>query len=181
MPGIENVTAASPLPLDGGIVNVPWATEAAASDPAGFRQANFHVVRARYFETLKTRLIAGRTFVEDDDKANTDRVVIDDHLAARAFANEPAVGRTLVIRNLAGNGPNAAQNVKVQVIGVVAHQRHESMAADGRETMFFVDQFFNPGFANRWAIRTSGDPEAVAQAVKSANRQSPVISHQTPD
>jgi len=168
LPGVEGVTAANPLPLDGGILNVPWATEADASDPAGFRQANFHVVRPGYFETLRTRLIAGRTFTDDDDHPQTDRVVIDDVLAARAFPNQPAVGRTLVLRNLRANGPNAPQNERVQVIGVVAHQRHESLLAPGREAIFLVDQYLNAGFASRWAVRTSGDPVSLALAVKAA-------------
>ena len=40
--------------------------------------ANFFVVRPDFFETMKTRVIAGRTFTEDDNKADQEpRVVID--------------------------------------------------------------------------------------------------------
>ena len=72
MPGVEAVSAATPLPLDGGNQNIPWATEAAgASDPSAFRQANFFVVRPNFFETLKTPLVAGRTFTDDDNEAGS--------------------------------------------------------------------------------------------------------------
>ena len=127
IPGVLGVTAATPLPLDGGSQNVPWATEAGASDPSAFRQANFHNVRPGYFETLRTKLLAGRTFTEEDNVAGTTKVIIDDMLAARAFPGATAVGRTLLMRNLRPNGPNAPQNERVEVIGVVAHQRHESL------------------------------------------------------
>ena len=71
IPGVLGVTAATPLPLDGASQNVPWATEAGASDPTAFRQANFHTVRHGYFETLKTRLLAGRTFTDEDNVTGT--------------------------------------------------------------------------------------------------------------
>jgi len=168
IPGVLGVTAATPLPLDGGTQNVPWATEAGASDPSAFRQANFHNVRPGYFETLRTKLLAGRTFTDEDNVAGTTKVVIDDMLAARAFPNAAAVGRTLLMRNLRPNGPNAPQNERVEVIGVVAHQRHESLVEAGREAIFVVENFFGPGAAGRWAIRTSGPPESVAQSVRAA-------------
>ena len=168
IPGVLGVSAANPLPLDGGSTNVPWATEAGAADPAAFRQANFHSVRPGYFETLRTRILAGRTFTDEDNLETSTRVVIDDMLAARAFPGASAVGRTLLVRNLRANGPNAPQNEKVEVIGVVAHQRHESLIEPGREAIFFVEGFLGPGSANRWAIRTSGAPEAIAPVVRAA-------------
>jgi len=169
IPGVLRVSAASPLPLDGGTVNVPWATETAgASDPTAFRQANWHAVRPGYFETLKTKLIAGRTFTDEDNTAQTTRVIVDELLAARAFPNGSAVGQTLLVRNLRGNGPKAPQNEKVEVIGVVAHQRHETLLAEGREAIFFVDEYFGAGTATRWTVRTSGAPETIAPSVRAA-------------
>src|SRR5207247_6942118 len=96
------------------------------------------------------------------------KVVMADLVAALAFPGSSAVGRTLLVRNLRGNGPNAPQNEKVEVIGVVAHQRHESLVEPGREAVFFVESFFGPGAAGRWAVRTSGEPQAIAQAVRTA-------------
>ena len=168
IPGVSGISAANPLPLDGGLLNVPWATDRGAADPSAFRQANFFVVRPGYFEALKTRLIAGRTFTEDDNQARTDKVVIDEIVAARAFPHESPVGRTLLVRNLRTAAPNAPQNERVEVIGVVGHQRHESLAAEGREAIYFVDRYLGPGFANRWVVRTSGEPASLAPAVRAA-------------
>src|SRR5262249_24763462 len=162
------VSAAGPLPLDGGTSNIPWATEAGAADPSAFRQADFHAVRPGYFETLRTKLIAGRTFTTDDNKAPARIVVIDSLLAAPAFPNESAVGKRLLVRNLRPNTPNAPQNDEVEVIGVVQHQRHESVSVEGREGIFFVEQYerLGPGSAPRWIIRTKGQPEAIGGAVR---------------
>jgi putative ABC transport system permease protein len=169
IPGVESVSAAGPLPLDGGVTNIPWATpEAGAADPSAFRQANFHTVRPGYFETLKTKLIAGRTFTKDDNNPNTKYVVVDDLLAAKAFPNTSPIGKILLVRNLRGNGPDASLNVTVEIIGVVRHQRHESMSTEGRAAIFFVDQYLGPGTANRWAVRTKGQPEAIGGEVRAA-------------
>src|SRR5439155_17631958 len=67
IPGVVDATAALPLPLDGQLINGRWGTEAAVTDPTKYRQANYHVVVPGYFETLRTRLIAGRTFTEADN------------------------------------------------------------------------------------------------------------------
>jgi predicted permease len=168
VPGVVSVTAAGPFPLDGGPASIPWATEEAGSvDPAAFRQANFHVVRPGYFETMRTRLIAGRTFTDaDNTPEQINKVVIDDMVAAQAFPGGSAVGRTLLVRNLAP-APNAPTNVKVEVVGIVAHQRHETLAAPGREAIFFLDGYFGFGVP-RWAVRTTGDPMASAAAIAAA-------------
>jgi putative ABC transport system permease protein len=169
LPGVESVAASSPFPLDGGTANIPWATEEAGSaDPAAFRQANFFYVTPGYFETMKTRLIAGRTFTEADNTLETaNKVVIDDLVAAQAYPNGSAVGRMLLVRNL-NPGPNGPANNRVEIIGVVAHQRHETLAVAGREGLFLVDAYSGHGGASRWAVRSAGDPAALAASVSAA-------------
>src|SRR6185436_2520791 len=55
-----------------------------------------------------------------------------------------------------------------EIIGVVAHERHQTLAADGREAIFFADGHLGGANANRWAIRTTGDPNAIISAVRAA-------------
>jgi predicted lysophospholipase L1 biosynthesis ABC-type transport system permease subunit len=57
------------------------------------------------------------------------------------------------------------------VIGVVQHARHETLAADGREAMYFTDGFFGHGAAGRWAVRTAGDPSRLAASARAAVRE----------
>jgi putative ABC transport system permease protein len=171
IPGVVSVTAATPLPLDGILINGRWGTEAAVNDPAKFRQADFHVVLPGYFEAMKTRLIAGRTFADpdnhvDDPKAGAPRlVVIDDQVAALAFPNQPAVGRRLLLRAI------TPEPEWFEVIGVVGHQRHAGLATPGPEAVFFTDAYFGHGTAGRWAVRTTGDPSQIAAAVRAAAKE----------
>ena len=170
IPGVSGATAATPLPLDGVLINGRWGTETAVSDPTKFRQANFHGVLPGYFEALHTRLIAGRFFTEADNVIDqkTDmprQIIIDENLAALAFRGQPAVGKRLLLRITT---PEAEW---YDVIGVVGHQRHSSLAAAGPEAIFVMDGHFGHGFANRWAVRTSGDPNQIVAAVRAAVAQ----------
>jgi putative ABC transport system permease protein len=170
IPGVIGVTAAAPLPLDGQPISARWGTETAVSDPSTFRQATFHAVLPGYFETLRTRLIAGRTFTDTDNnidqKTDTPKqMIIDDSMAALAFRGAPAVGKRLLIR------VNSPEPEWYEVIGVVQHQRHGSLAVAGPEAMFIPNGHFGHGFAGRWAVRTVGDPHQVVSAVRAAVAQ----------
>jgi len=160
LPGVTAVTAAFPFPLDGGLANLRWGREDAVADPAHFRQANVFTVLPGYFETLRTRLIEGRTFTEADNNADAKVVIIDQLLAAKAFPHESPVGKRLLIRVI------TPEPLWYEVIGVVEHQRHESLAEDGREAAYFTDGYDGPGAVGRWALRVEGDPARLVPLVR---------------
>jgi putative ABC transport system permease protein len=117
------------------------------------------MVRPGYFETMKTPLLAGRTFARADNDPMRNVVVVDQLLAAKAFPNQPAVGKRILIRI------RTPEPEFVEIIGVVAHQRFTSLADPGREQVFVTDGFMGFG-APKWAIRTAGDPASVAALVR---------------
>jgi predicted permease len=170
IPGVTGVTAATPLPLDGLLVNGRWGTDAAVADPSKFRQATYHFVIPGYFETLHTRLIEGRLFTDADNNIDqrTDlprQVIIDDAVAALAFHGESAVGKRLFLRI------TTPEPEWYDVIGVVGHQRHASLAVPGPEAIFILNGHGGHGAAARWAVRTAGEPLQLAPAVRAAVAQ----------
>ncbi len=160
LPGVVDATAASPLPLDGREANARWGTEAALTDPSKFGQATTHVVLPGYFAAMRTRIIEGRDYTDADGRPDSRYLIVDRLLAAKAFPGQSAVGKTIVARI------NTQEPQRYEVIAVVDHQRHASLAKDGREAMFVADGYFGHGAANRWAVRTTGDPSALAGAVR---------------
>jgi predicted permease len=165
IPGVTAVTAANPLPLDGGIIFGRYGPDEALTDASKFLTGNFHIVLPGYFEALGTRVLEGRTFTDADNAPNIKRVMVDNLMAARLWPRQSAVGKQLLARV---NTPEAEH---YEVIGVVEHQRHEGLASDGREAMFFADGFFGHGAVNRWALRVQGDPMKVVPAVRDALAQ----------
>ncbi len=160
IPGVTSVTAANPFPLADQVFPIRWGTEQAISDPSKFQAVDYQVVLPGYFKTLRTPLLAGRTFTEADNSAHRNLVVIDQLLAAKGFPHESAVGKRILIRI------RTPLPEWVEVIGVVAHQRDTSLAEMGREQIYFTDGFLGHGFATRWAIRAVGDPAKYEKIVR---------------
>jgi len=160
IPGVHSVTASFPLPLAGGFSPVRWGGAEAQEDPSKFQAADLQIVLPGYFEAMGTRLLAGRTFTQDDSSPDKNLLVVDQALAAKAFPNESAVGKRILYRV---RTPEAQWG---EIIGVVAHQRNKSLIEPGREQLYVADGYLNNRAANWWALRTDGDPLLIASSVR---------------
>jgi putative ABC transport system permease protein len=165
IPGVKSVTASNPLPLAGGFSPVRWGGAEAQADPSKFQAADLQIVLPGYFEAMGSKLIAGRTFTTDDSSPERNLLIVDEALAAKAFPNESAVGKKILFRV---RTPEAQWG---EIIGVVAHQRNTSLVEAGREQLYVTDGYLNHGPANWWALRTDGDPKALANAVREVVRR----------
>jgi hypothetical protein len=165
IPGVKSVTASFPLPLAGGFSPVRWGGSEAQGDPSKFQAADLQIVLPGYFEAMGTKLLAGRTFTQDDSTPDRNLLIIDQTLAAKAFPNESAVGKRILFRV---RTPEAQWG---EIIGVVAHQRNTSLIEPGREQLYVTDGYVNHGAASWWALRTDGDPAALASAVREVVRR----------
>jgi predicted permease len=160
LPDVHAVTAARSLPLNGVFYALRWGGEAALADPR--KSADFQVVQPGYFETLRTPLIAGRTFTAADNAPGKDVAVIDDQFAAKAFPHESAVGKSILISVRA---PNPEW---VRIIGVVAHQRDTSLAKSGREQIYLTSGFLPNPLLEQWAVQIDGDPAGCSDQIRAA-------------
>jgi predicted permease len=159
LPGVQSATETLVLPLSGGPrprnpgAQAPRTTAGASAEDADMQQ-----VMPGYFETLRTPLLAGRTFTEDDDAPGRNVVVIDQLFAASAFPNVSPIGQRIEL-------PDPA-HPWAEVIGVVAHQRLASLSDPGRKTVYFSEGFWGIGVSRYWVVRTAGDPAKYAAAVR---------------
>ena len=159
LPGVESTGAIYPLPLSGRLWTGPWGRLDQAQEEWSKNEANFRVTRPGFFASMGARLLAGRTFERADVEAQRQVVVIDDLLAARAFGDRPAVGNRIAL-DLFGDPQ------ELEVVGVVAHLRHDSLAADGRETIYFPHHVF-PWTQMYFTVRTARPaPESLLPAIR---------------
>jgi len=98
--------------------------------------------------------------------------VVDELLAAKAFPGQSALGQRLYVRS------RGQQPEWLEIIGVVEHQRHESLVTEGRMAIFFTDGFFgNHGAVNSWVVRlgcatgASCNPTDLAGAARAVVKQ----------
>jgi predicted permease len=162
LPGVQSVTASFPFPLTEGFSPIRWGTEAARSDPSKFQATDFQFVLPGYFETMRTPLLAGRTFTEDDNLPGRNYVVVDEALARKAFPGQSAVGKRIWIR------VRTPEAEPVEIVGVVRHQRQESLAAPGREQTYFTDSFVGSAAVRSWTLRTASDPVGYENQVRAS-------------
>jgi putative ABC transport system permease protein len=160
LPGVQSVTASFPFPLAGGFSTIRWGTEEALADNSKYQAVDWQRVLPGYFEALRTPLLDGRTFTDADNDPGRSVVIVDQVLAQKAFPNQSAVGKRILIRI------RTVEPEWVEIIGVVGHQRLTSIADPGREELFVTDGFLGHGGARKWAIRAAGDPSRLIDAVR---------------
>jgi predicted permease len=162
IPGVQSVTAGSPFPLGGQFSPIRWGNLDAGADASKFQATDFEFVLPGYFKVMRTPLIAGRTFTDADNQPGRNVVVIDEDLAKKAFPGGSAVGKQILIR------VRTPEAEPVQVIGVVAHARDESLSVPGREQVYFTDAFIGSGAVANWAVRTSGNAASYGNEIRAA-------------
>lgn len=160
LPGVESVTGSFPFPLAGGFSTIRWGKEEALADPGKYQAVDWQVVLPGYFDTLRTPLLAGRTFTDADNAPERNVAIMDQVFASKAFPGESAVGKRILIRL------RTPEPEWVEIIGVVGHQRQTSIADPGREQVYFTDGFLQHGSVRQWAVRTSSDPAKYAALVR---------------
>jgi predicted permease len=162
IPGVQSVTASFPFPLAGGYTPIRWGLGEALSDASRFHAADFQIVLPGYFETVHTPLLAGRTFTDADNTPDRRLIIIDDFLAKKAFPQESAIGKRILIRL------KTPEPEWMEIIGVVGHVRQTSLAIAGREQVYFTDGYAGAGGVNSWALRVQGNPTDYENQVRVA-------------
>jgi len=162
IPGVQSVTAANPFPLTGGFSPIRWGTEEALADASKFKAVDPIIVLPGYFEAMHIPLLEGRTFTDDDNQPGRTYAVVDKILADRAYPNQSAIGKRILIRI------QTPEPVWVEIIGVVAHERGVSLSEPGREQVYLPDAYIGSGATDHWALRIGNDPSKYANDVRAA-------------
>ncbi|HEX4565130.1 MAG TPA: ABC transporter permease, partial [Vicinamibacterales bacterium] len=124
VPEFEAVAVSTRAPLDSStpLVRVN-PNEAVAADDHTASTVSFLIVSSRYFDVVKTPLLAGRTFVETDDGRRPPVAIVNETLAKRFWPDGDVVGRTLWLDRIATTAPG----VRCVVIGVAKDSKYVTL------------------------------------------------------
>lgn len=164
LPGVVAAGAINQLPLsDLPNWSSPYRLRGATSE-GDAKEADGRVVTPGYFEAVDAALVEGRFFEQTDDADAAPVVIVDDLLVSKAFGGATPLGREIEIQVRKERG---FVTVWAEIVGVVRHMRHHDPRFDVRE-QFFVP--FAQGARNQMAlaVRTTGDPSALAGPVRAA-------------
>ncbi|MBV9886700.1 MAG: ABC transporter permease [Acidobacteria bacterium] len=155
LPGVKSAAGISTLPLGSELRQASrFIIEGQPILDAGVRPvAQTRVVTPEYFATVGIPLVRGR-FLSRDDWTLQDKIVINETIAKRFFANEDPVGHRL---NFCSLDPKPCWFSIVGVVGNV-HQF-------GLEAGPTYDAYFAGGWPFHLLVRTASDPSAIANAV----------------
>jgi putative ABC transport system permease protein len=137
----------------------------------GFESADrlstpFMVAGARYFETMGTRIVAGRDFAAADDGGAEPVLIVNESAAARLST---LTGREALGMGLSFEGPDGPFR---RVVGISADAKTSSVRADP-VAMVYTPQAQTPGWSRmNLVVRSSAaEPGSVLGAVRSAFRE----------
>ncbi|HEX7181626.1 MAG TPA: ABC transporter permease [Thermoanaerobaculia bacterium] len=173
LPGVQAVAYVSNLPMTGG-ANGGFGIEGRTYPPNAQPFAEKRIASPGYFETMRTPVIAGRTFNERDGAGAPAVVVVNQTFARRYFPGESALGKRVDFRW----GTTGMQ----EIVGVVGDVREQALHQPAEPVIYIP-------LAQRtteWAyfvVRTTGDPMAIVpslrQVVTSLDRNLPLSEVRT--
>jgi putative ABC transport system permease protein len=173
-PGVASAAAINHMPLVGDMWRLPYQVEGHATGAAARRpSAIYRVASAGYFDTMRIRMVDGRTFTSADRDSSEPVVIVNARLAADAWPGQSAIGKHLRVPF----GPPQDQAWRT-VIGVSAN----TVRGDVRDTPaseFFLPLAQNASYrtasashitAMTFVVRAAGDPAALVPAMRSVVR-----------
>jgi predicted permease len=169
LPGVAATGAVTYLPLDQpGFTISFWIEGQPRPAPADVPSTRFRAVTPDYFRALAIPLVRGRALTEDD-REGTPRVgVINQAMARQHFAARDPIGQGLTFDD--------GVEEPLQVVGVVGDVHHFGLDADPQPEVYAAYGQM-PRMHWQWidrsmtlAVRASGDPAALAPAVRGVVR-----------
>jgi predicted permease len=173
LPGVRSAALTTDLPLE-SYERRTLAPEGASLDAQTPRNTNLSWIRGPYFSTLGIRLQQGRFFTDIEQTQRRNVVVVNERLATTFWPGENAIGKRLRWGLDVPQNPNPW----LTIIGVVADVADGPLGVEPYLHAYepflqfpdiVLEKFPGLGAFGRHvkvALRTDGDPRALAAAVR---------------
>lgn len=171
LPGVEAAGAVHNRPLEygpigsGSSVVVEGQPLDRASVVANSPSVNWEAATPDYFRAAGTRLVAGRSFTEHDTADAAKVVIVSEGLARRCWPGQSALGKRLHTYGANSDLKDGTFVLEWQtVVGIVEDVRYRGIQNPQLDVYLAYGQA--PDALHHFVVRTTGDPLAVAGAVR---------------
>ena len=154
LPGVRSVGAVTQLPLSGASLGSGFFPEGEATREFS---ADLRGVSPDYLGAMGIRLLRGRAFTDADGRDSPWVAIVDETFADRLWPGQNPIGKRL-------RWKRAEQ--MIEVVGVAAAVRHTGLADAPVETVYRPYAQYSPATPVFFALRTDGDPNVLAAAVR---------------
>lgn len=158
LPSVYSAAAVITLPMTGGYSSSRFEIEG-HPEPADLERtrAQNNISTPGYFRTIGIPLLRGRDLDDSDNAKSLPVMIINQEFARRFFPNEDPIGKRIQTRDW---------RTVVGVVGSVKHQQPWRPP----EPMMYIPFAQEPAGSMWVAVRTAGDPQKLATAVRGTVR-----------
>jgi putative ABC transport system permease protein len=159
LPGVRSATAATYLPFTGLAAASSFWIEGRPAPRAGEEpSADIRAVDADYFRTLAGPVRRGTPFTDADARAASTPLVINEAAARRLFPDANPLGERIHMP--------WGDTLVGEIVAVVGNVKHAGLDSVPEPTLYWPLQKFPSVSTVSLALRTAGDPMALAAAVR---------------
>jgi putative ABC transport system permease protein len=159
VPGVEGVALMSSLPRGRGNPQRRYTVDGRPPiEPTERPTAGFQIVNDEYFSTMEIPLIEGRLIEDSDRRGDVLVAVVSEGFVSREFPSGDPLGRHITVAGASR-----------EIVGVVGDILQDRMALAGRNgEQLYLPMAQAPSLNPSFALRTAGDPSALAADVRRA-------------
>ena len=159
LPGVESVAVTSGVPMGGGGNTAGEVrVEGIPASDGGQSSADWRIVSPGYFRAMGIPL-RGREFEERDNNDSQQVTIISEEMARRYWPDEDPIGKSVMLLSF-GKRP-------FMVVGVAGDVRSLALDSDPAPMVYVATPFAAGWNPMNFVIRTSGEPNAQASAIRS--------------
>jgi putative ABC transport system permease protein len=163
LPGVVSVGGTTRVPLGSTSVSTSLQRESHPLPVSEQPEVQFRRAMHNYFQAMGIPIRRGRGFEPTDILTAPPVAVINDTMANRFFPNQDPIGQHIRI------GP-APTGPWTTIVGVVGDVRHGGLEEQPRPEMY-INYLQGPPVSPFIVLRTTGDPAALAEAVRAEMRR----------
>jgi hypothetical protein len=165
IPGVRSATLSGIIPISGAGASRFISVEGFDEPAEARRYVPLNWVGPRYFETFGTPLVAGREFAFAD-RGGPAVAIVNQAMARHYFADRNPIGGRFRLIGPSNSGVTGVPEDRVyEIVGVVADAKYLDLREPPPRTIY-LNAFQEPRAFSRFAVRTAGEPAAVAGAVR---------------
>jgi putative ABC transport system permease protein len=164
LPGVEDAAGADQLPVFGGPWNGVHRGDRSPQTASDHVPATRRIVTEDFFQTMRIRLLAGRSFERTDGPGSRPVTVVSQMLADRLYPDEDPLEKVMVLPW--GDG------IPLAIVGVASDVHDFGLAAEPRPAFYLsFRQLPYTVTSLRLAVRTTAEPTALVPSIRTAIRE----------
>jgi putative ABC transport system permease protein len=157
IPQVQAAAVTSYLPLSGAFRFVFFCPQGVACQGIGKDPAiALRQVSASYFDTMRTPLLRGQVFTEQDLATGAPVAIINQKTASEYWPGQDPIGRHLA---------NSRDMIQREIVGVVADVKYNTLNTANTEEMYFP-MAQSPSASATLIVRSDANPEPLVAAVR---------------